>query len=44
MDKHKETLSAYDIKGKEKTLSTSEKKENKCDGYVTMYEWEKKLH
>ena len=31
VDKDKQTSSAYDIKGKEKTLSRSEKKENACD-------------
>ena len=40
---HKETLSVYDIKGKENTLSTSENKENAHDGYVHIYECVKKL-
>ena len=33
-DKYKQTLSAYYIKGNEKTLSMSENKENKRDGHV----------
>ena len=33
----------YDINSKEKTLSTSEKKENSHDGYVCMYECGKQL-
>ena len=37
-DKDKQTLSAYDIKGEENTLSTSEKKEKSWDGYVCIYE------
>ena len=36
--KDKQTSSAYDIKGKEKTLSTSENKEKARDGYVCIYE------
>ena len=42
-DKHKETLSAYGIKGKEKTSSTQEKKKKARDGYVRMYECRKYL-
>ena len=43
VDKYKETLSANDIKGKEKTLSMSEKKEKSRDGYVCIYEYGKHL-
>ena len=43
VDIDKETLSMYDIKGKEKTSSTSEKKEKERDGYVYMYECGKYL-
>ena len=35
--KYKQTLSAYDIKGEENTLITSEKKENSRDGFVCIY-------
>ena len=42
-DKHKETSSAYDIKGEGNTLSMSENKEISHDGYVRMYEWGKHL-
>ena len=42
-DKDKETLIEYDIKGKEKTPSNSEKKENVCAGYVHMFECGKDL-
>ena len=37
-DKDKQTLSAYNIEGKEKTLSTSEMKDEAHDGYVRIYE------
>ena len=37
-DKYKQILSAHDINGEEKTLSTSKKKENVRDGYVRIYE------
>ena len=37
-DKYKQTSSAYDIKGEEKTSRTSEKKEKARDGYVRIYE------
>ena len=37
-DKDKQTSSAYDIKVKEKTPSTSENKEKVRDGYVHTYE------
>ena len=33
----------YDSKDKEKTLSTYERKEQACDGYVYMYECGKRL-
>ena len=33
-DKDKQTLSAYDIKGKEKTMRKYKKKENARDGYA----------
>ena len=42
-DKDKETLSVYDIKGREKTLRKSEKKGNPRDGYVYMHECGKHL-
>ena len=42
-DKHKETLSAYSIKGKENILSTSENKEKIYYGYFCMYEYRKQL-
>ena len=42
MDKEKQTSSAYDIKGEENTLSTSETKEKKRYGYVLIYEYDKK--
>ena len=37
MGGNKETSSAYDIKVKEKTPSTSKKKEKSSGGYVCMY-------
>ena len=37
-DKDKQNSSTYDIRGKEKTLGTSEKKEKEWDGYVRIYE------
>ena len=40
-DKDNKNSSAYDVKGKEKTLSTSEKRENTRDGYVHIYEYGK---
>ena len=40
--KYKQTLGGYDNKGKEKTSSMSENKENSCDGYVIMYSCGKK--
>ena len=43
-DKYKQTSSEYDIKGKEKTLIISEKKENAWDGNVCIYECGKILH
>ena len=43
VDKHKETLSVYNIKGEENILSTSEKKEKSRDSYVRMYEYRKHL-
>ena len=36
-DEDKETSIAYDIKGKEKTSSTTENKENSIYGCVCMY-------
>ena len=42
-DKGKHTLSVYDIKGKEKTLSMSEKKEKARDGCVCIYQCSKQL-
>ena len=36
-DKVKQILSAYDTKGEEQTLITSENKDQACDGYVCMY-------
>ena len=42
-DKYKQTLSVYGIKGKEKTPSTSQNKEEVSDGYVHMYECGKQL-
>ena len=42
-DKDKQNSSAYDIKGKEKILRMSEKKEKACDGYVHIYEYGKHL-
>ena len=43
MEKYKQTLSDYDIKGKENTLSTSENNEKVCYGYVPIYECGKHL-
>ena len=40
-DKDNTNLSAYDVKVKENTLSTSEKRENTQDGYVHIYEYGK---
>ena len=40
-NRHTETLSTYDIEGKEKTSSTSEKKERSRDGYVSIFGCEK---
>ena len=37
-DKNKQNLGAYDTKAKEKTLSTSEMKENTRDGHICIYE------
>ena len=37
-DKDKQTQGKYDIKGEEKTSSTSENKEKAQDGYVCIYE------
>ena len=42
-DKYKEILSAYYIKGAEKTLSMSEKKEKARDCCVSMYGYGKNL-
>ena len=42
-DKHKKTLSEYDIKYKEKTSRMSENKERGHAGYVRMYECDKHL-
>ena len=36
-DKDKQTSSVYGIKGEYNILSTSEKKEKACDGYVWIY-------
>ena len=36
-DKYKQNLSAYDIKGEEKTSGTYEKKEKERNGYVCIY-------
>ena len=36
-------MSAYNIKGEKKTVSTSEKKEKSQDGYVCIYEYGKQL-
>ena len=40
-DKDNTNLSAYDVKVKENTLSTSEKIENTRDSYVHIYEYGK---
>ena len=42
-DNNKQTSSAYDIKGKEKTLIISEKKEEARDSYVCIYACGKQL-
>ena len=42
-DKNKWTSSAYDLKGKEKTLKIFERKENERDGNFYMYECGKQL-
>ena len=42
-NKHKETSSVYENKGKKKTSSTSENKVKARDGYVRMYECGKNL-
>ena len=42
-NKLKDTLSTYGNKGKEKTSSTSKKKEKARDGYVRMYECRKQF-
>ena len=42
-DKDKQTSSAYDIRGKENTSRTSEKKEKAREGYVCIYECGKNL-
>ena len=42
-NKHKENLSTYGNKGKEKIPVTSEKKENAWNGYVHIYEYRKQL-
>ena len=38
MDKFKQTLNAYNIMFKEKTLGTFENKEKTCGDYVCIYE------
>ena len=41
MDRDKQTLSEYDIEGKEMTLSIYERNENSRDGYVCIYQCDK---
>ena len=43
VDKYKQNLSAYDIRGKEKTSSMPERKEKAWDGYVCIYECSKQF-